>query len=260
MKYKTISASAEHIIEPELLVATPRPVRYTAVTQFVRAMAFGVWITVTAMMVIGVYQTTTRLRELAESGKTINATVVERDRQSPNSSWYDIKYRYTLEAIPYTDRETVQKDDYDSKPLGAPIPITYLPGKPWIHREGSIDNAMVGADTQDWVLAILAVFVIGGCIVFYWESEYKKRLRLMQQGIAVTGRVLGMETTNAGKSKVRTVAYSYSNGAYPMQARASVSSRFYRSIEPGDTITVLHMPRDPADSLPYREISEVKIV
>ena len=260
MKYKPMRASAEHVIEPELLTATPRRVRYTAVTQFVRAMAFGIWIAVTVMMVIGIYQTTTKQRELAESGKTINATVVERDRQSPNSSWYDLKYRYTVGAIPYTGRETVQKDEYDSKSLGAPIPITYLPGKPWIHREGSIDNATVNTDTQEWVLAILGVFIAGACIVFYWESEYKKRLRLMQQGTAVAGRVLGMETANVGKGKVRTVIYSYLNGAYPMQARVSVSARFYRSIEPGDCITVLHMPRDPADSLPYREISEVKIV
>jgi len=249
----------QHVLEPELAGPVPRAAQFTPMTKFTRALGLTIWIAVTIGLFYGAYRDISTLQRLVTTGKTMYATVTDHYAHYGKSTSYHLDYAYTLDGAAYGNSVSVTRNFYEETQIGSHLLITYLPSDPAIVRVGTVNQPLIHSHTQNWVIGIGLVCTILGIIFAIIEGNYKKRMFLMRYGTAAIGRITGSAQSHNKKTTSYTVSYSFSADGQPMWQTVLVPSQFYFSVFSGAFITILYVPDNPIDSLPYKAIAEVEI-
>lgn len=254
-----INANQSQVIEAELAAPAPRNFRFTTMTQFSRGLGLTTWIVITVALFYCASRHITMLDGLLTTGKVTNATVDGRWIDSDKSTSYHLRYEYRVDGAYYEDKETVSRNEYEDTDIGSRIVITYLPSDPAVDRPGRVTLDLIQSIKQNWVIGIGAFCTLYGIGFALGENYYKKRLVLAQYGAPARARVTSKDHRSNGKSTTYTVSYSFTADGKPIWQTKSVPLTFFQRVNTGDDITVLYMPANPMDSVPYRAITEVEV-
>ena len=241
-------------LEPELDQPAPRPARYTTFTQVARAIGLGGWLFMTVLLFTLAVRDIGDLRGLLATGKMMNAVIYDKYTRSGKHTSYHLQYQYTLDRVPYTGDESVSSNVYYNTPIGARLPITFLPENPAIHRVGQVTKERVDTSARNWIVGIGIACTLLALFLAYIETTSKKQLTMLQYGIATLGTVTGKDARRSGKSTVYSVAYSFHADGSPVWKSMAVPYDVYEGLYPGMYFTVLYMPGNPKDNMPYKAI------
>jgi hypothetical protein len=100
-----------------------------------------------------------------------------------------------------------------------------------------------------------------GVVLFLLAMHHGRALeRLRDGGLLVVGRVENLRVTNSGRSKTRTITYSFDHDGTSVRAAQSVSSATFERFSTGDPIEVTYERADPSNHQLFkvgeREVSE----
>ena len=137
----------------------------------------------------------------------------ERDHRGNDSTRYVVTYRFTASSGERVDgRAFFAADAWQALYRDDPVLVRYLPDRPGTNRPADHDDVA-------YACALLgggAVFtLIGGLLLGWSVRRWRRRRRLLREGVAVTARVLGVEPTpyRVGRERQWRVRYRYTDGA-----------------------------------------------
>jgi len=251
--------------ERELQIPTPRPVRFTWKSRFLRYFLFNALL---IGLVWGQWLVTTDIRELeqlADSGRVTQGTVSRRHVTYGKKTKYFLDYYYRVEGVGrgvqvFSDTVQVEFADFYGKDDGSPIPVTYLPSDPETHRMGGV-NALRVADSRDHDYGLFLFFgVVSVVLVGGVEIYNQGRRLLLRDGQVVIGQVIDHKIVR-GKSTTYKLVYRYEVPFNDMVYReVCVSHALFTQFNDGDDITVLYRENRPNYGTPYITITEAEIL
>ncbi len=248
-----------HGIEPELTDRTPHAARFTGGTQVGRLAvlaltAGGLWLVCwLASRDLG------DLVALRAAGRPTTARVTGRHESHGKSTTYYLDYEFEGNGQQVEDDEAVSESEYDDTSIGTAIPVVYLPSDPQTHRIGAVNDARIARSRTAWGVGALVTLIVLGGILWANEATRRNHLRLLREGVPVVGVVLDRNVVQA-KSTTYYVQYRFTAPPASAQVKkVSVTKRLYDECAPGTPLTVLHEYARPANNVPYRALSDVRL-
>jgi hypothetical protein len=252
-------------IEPELTQPVPRPTRRRGGM----AVGCGLWfirlfllphtlggLAILFAAVVGTFSYLgVALSGVEMEGRITRKTEVK--ARKGKKITYTLYYAYTVEGLEYAGNDTVSKEEYAARKEGQAIPLRVVPWAPlahWTRLPGSSPGvSLVGY----WAGAL---FWNGIMMLFLWVLWIQpwQQWRLVRWGVPTLGIVRDVKTTPMKRGYSYTVHYEYTSVPVDYEPEqlltSSVSSHTEeaRAIKKGDVLTVLHDPKRPQRSIPYK--------
>ncbi len=170
-----------------------RPVCFRRSVQFVRLLGAIVVLGVFAIGAVFSVPRLSALEALKRSGRIVDAVIISKQpvselRGAPTGQVY---YSFRVENRTVSGHFKASREDYPRLGTGGILPVTYLPGKPYVHLLGVLD-------TGSWVrhlcsiLLLLSIGMVGLIApILSIEMALRAQLSLARAGEAITGTIVG---------------------------------------------------------------------
>ncbi|MDQ2688560.1 MAG: DUF3592 domain-containing protein [Armatimonadota bacterium] len=248
--------SQDSAIEPELRGQTPRRVRYDPSTQIARWILLVVFVGGLGVVIWRASLDLGDLAALRTRGATVMADVTDTYTSSGRSTTYHVEYTFTANGVNVSDDDDVRYTIYSRAKRGHPLLVTYLPSHPETHRVGTVDEARIVDQGRWWALLLLITLLLLGSWFLFHDQNYRSRLKLLKDGVPVTGEVTDRDIfTNRG-DKYYNISYQFPSPTGTRTNRTRVPQEIYDACDPGLTLTVLYDPTRPSNNRPYLVLTD----
>jgi hypothetical protein len=191
-----------HVIEPELLGASPRMVRWSRQTVAARRLLWNLMIgTGLVFLFLGRNDLAT-WDALIDRGVPITASVHDKHISRGKTTSYSLRYTFYGDGSLIYGSDSVSRSEFEAANIGDTIPVTYLPGsngEKW--QQGEATQAR--RDERFWAWFLASGIVVGGFALGLgmFELHAREQMRLLQSGRSVVGRVMSGNITTYKNTK-----------------------------------------------------------
>ena len=248
-------AQTVSVLEPELMRPTPRHAHYTSLTQGSRVIGLALWLFITGILFYLASRDAGELKRLVSNGQMSAAVVSDKHAyRGRRSSRYYIDYEYQVGQTVYSGAEEVRSSQYLDTSIGDELPITYERDDPNVYRLGAVTADMANHAVGVYVVLIGVVCTLFAVFLAYIETTNKQQMLLLQEGIPATATVTEKSSRNTGKTTIYSLSYTFDVDGETVQNTLAVPYDMQEYLYPGSQFSVLYMPGNPGESVPYRAI------
>ncbi len=227
-------------LPPELLRATPRPVRLSAGGVAVSALAAALL----AAAAAGVFwllplsaRQAQRRAEFDRQAVTGEAEILAIGPRRGKQSDRRVAYRFTVAGRVYSGRATLRRGELRGLEPGSHRPVRYLPADPSVNYLGRGPGVL-----PPWAVPLIVVPLGVAAAALFWSV--RKERRLLSEGRAAVARVTASRRAHHGR---RRIEYRYRTLS---GALVSASSEIRGRAVP-DYVTILYDRERPRRAAPY---------
>jgi hypothetical protein len=253
------SGTGQTTIEPELQGRTPRRVRYTGGTQGARLFVWLLLLGGGGLIAHFGTNDVRQLNALQAHGEQTQAHITDRHITHGKHDSYYLDYMFMTDKGMVSDDEEVSHQDYSDTSDGTPLTVTYLPENPDTHRVGIVDDRYIQRSVKDWLIGGSITALVLGLFVFFTEKNFRNHRALLENGIAVTGRITNRYLVQGSKSNSYFVQYEFDGPGGMISGKASVSRTIYDQTQPETPTTILYNPTRPNNNRPYSLLTDVRL-
>lgn len=246
----------------ELSANVPRPVKYRTSTQAIRLFLLILLVFAVGFLCWLADRDLGDLNDLNAHGRTTLARVEDKHVTHGKSDSYSLDYDFHENGVWVYGSKFVDQDEYAAFSPGDTLPVTFLPSRPETYRLDEITPARIEAQQERWLWGELAVFFSFGLILVCVEAMFRQHLALLRDGSITVGVI----TRSADASKKEfsvtykfTVDGKFSTATTSYSKKVACTQPFYEQIELGQALTILYLPANPSQSIPYRMLTDVTL-
>lgn len=230
-KYNCVVSPDEPI---DSLPPTPRHVRLKPRIVVVFATSFVFLLGLCELLAVFARSEVKKMDQLARDGITATGKVTEHnEHRGASSTDHQIRFVFSVDGVAIKGFQAIASEIAEKYRVGDPLPITYLPSDPKVHRAFAVDEAAAREKArhvrifEGVSMAILAL-IFGGV-----GSVYRKRSRLARHG-----RLFAVLITHVGDPKgkkgVREIEFEMAvDGRAPLRLRDVAAGHLFSPSDVG---------------------------
>jgi hypothetical protein len=198
---------------------------------------------------------------LWRQGQRTTAQIIGRDIVRDPAAGGPVHYAFRVGGRAIVGHYNASPEEYANAWTGRPLPVTYLPSDPRIHRRGVAEGHTVLEMCRKWGWSLLEGLLLLGAPFLALERRFQPQLRLARAGRAVTGTVTGcLPLGRRRQPAAHRLDYRFPmpNGQTQVGS-ARVKREAAERQQPGDPLAILYDPDRPERNLPEAALSAVQI-
>lgn len=247
----------ETSVPDELTTDTPRAAEFTTSTQAARLFLLLSIVFLSGFLGWLHDRDLGRLKALKAQGHTTLARVVGKHTAHSKSTTYYLDFTFDGDGIWVNGAENVGENEYTDTQPNQTIPLTFLPSYPQTYELGTVTEERIQERQRVWLWGEFGFFACFGLLLFGTEATRRRHLSLLRDGSIALGIVT--DRSMRPPQGPPQVKYQFATDGKLYSEKVCTTHRLYEQAEIGQALTVLYDPAHPAQSIPYRMLTDVTL-